>query len=215
MNLIAFPHYTCGGLLCDIFNNMFSEQASNGGLNNPYHGIGKISDADTVLLDYNVELFNDRIKKFADTDIYIGTHCWPGLLNLNQFSQTINITTMTFRSRAYRWIRAYHHYYVKSQPWLTVSGIQRIDKERETAKNYLISFPTVDNPHCHNIEFSEIVDNTAEFQSLVKNYNFIPHYDRWTKLNDFLYKSDIWNSCAIQRLHEAESEISLKKYYVY
>jgi hypothetical protein len=215
MNLIAFPHYTCGGLLCDIFNNMFSEQNSLGGLNNLYHSIGKFGDTDTVFLDYDVELFNDRIKKYINTDVYIGTHCWPGLLNLDQFDQIINITTLTFRSRAYRWVRAYHHYYVKSEPWLSETGMQRIDKERETAKNYLTAFPLVNGPRVHNIEFSEIVDNTVEFQLLVKNYDFRPHIQRWIKLNDFLYDPEIWNSSAIRRFHEAELEVNLNKYYVY
>jgi hypothetical protein len=89
----------------------------------------------------------------------------------------------------------------------------RIDKERETAKNYLQSFQPV--PGCHNIEFSEIVDNTTEFQTLVKNYDFVPHITRWQELNNFLYHCDIWNSVAVYRFHEAEAEVNLNRYYVY
>ncbi|CAB4138134.1 hypothetical protein UFOVP328_327 [uncultured Caudovirales phage] len=215
MKLICFPHYTAGGLLCDILNNLFSEQHSNGGLNNPYHSIGKIGDHATVMVDYDVDQLNKKIKQYVDTDVTIGTHCWPGQLDLDQFELTINITTATFRSRAYRWARAYHHYYVKSEPWTAVSGMDRIDKERETAKNYLQSFLPVNHARCHNLEFSEIVDNTAEFQTLMQEHDFLPHMDRWTKLNDFLYQDNFWNSAPVHRLHQAELEVNLNKYYVY
>jgi hypothetical protein len=215
MKLICFPHYTAGGLFCDIFNRMFSEQQSYGGLNNPYHGLGKINNDAIVLTDYDVDQFNSQVEPYVSTDLTIGTHCWPGRLNLDQYELTINITTATFRSRAYRWLRVYYHYYVKTDPWQAVSGIDRIDKERETAKSYLEPFVPVDHPTCRNLEFSEIVDNTAEFQSLVKDYDFAPHIQRWSKVNDFLYDSDVWNSQAMRRFHEAELEIKLNKHYAY
>jgi len=215
MKLICFPHYTAGGLLCDIFNNIFSKQHSNGGLNNPYHNVGKIGDHSSVLIDYDLDQLNKKIKQYINTDSTIGTHCWPGQLNLDQFELTINITTATFRSRAYRWARAYHHYYVKSQPWLAVSGMDRIDKERETAKNYLQPFLPVEHARCHNIEFSEIVDNTIEFQTLLQTHNFLPHMNRWIGLNKFLYQPNFWNSAPMHRFHQAELEINLNKHYVY
>jgi hypothetical protein len=44
MNLICFPHYTCGGLLCDIMEDTMSEFADNGGIASPTHNVGKIGD---------------------------------------------------------------------------------------------------------------------------------------------------------------------------
>lgn len=215
MNLICFPHYTCGGLLCDIFNNMFSEPNPHGGLGNFYHRVGGIGDTATVMTEYHAETLIKKLEQYKDTDYYIGTHCWPGRLDLNQFKKTIIVTTTTFRSKAYRWIRAYHHYFSKSDPWLEVSGQSRIDKERETAKNYLESFLPVNHAQCCNIEFSEVVDDTTEFRHLVGCCDVERHINRWRDLNNFLYSPSLWNSAPIQRLHEAEFEFNLNRYYAY
>ena len=59
------------------------------------------------------------------------------------------------------------------------------------------------------------MDNTAEFQTLMQEHDFLPHMDRWTKLNDFLYQDNFWNSAPVHRLHQAELEVNLNKYYVY
>lgn len=217
MNLICFPHYTCGGLLCDILNGTFSEIAPHGGVASISHGLGKIGDSDTVMIDYDQETFIDMIEnlKLQYTNEWIGTHCWPGRLDLAVAEQVVVVTTTTFRSKLYRWIRAYHHYYLKSDPWITVTGQQRIDKERETAKNYLIAFDPVFQPNAVNIEFAEVVENSAEFQNFTAHNDIGQHLDRWRKINSFLYDPNIWSSTAFQRFYEAESETCLKKYYVY
>jgi len=134
MKLICFPHYTAGGLLCDIFNNMFSKQHPNGGLNNPYHSVGKIGDHSSVLIDYDVDQLNKKIKQYINTDSTIGTHCWPGQLNLDQFELTINITTATFRSRAYRWARAYHHTMLKVNPGCQCRAWTELTKNEKLPK---------------------------------------------------------------------------------
>ena len=58
MNLICFPHYTCGGVLCDILNQTFSPVLSHGGLGSIHHAIGKIGD-------YPTRKANRRIKKLT------------------------------------------------------------------------------------------------------------------------------------------------------
>ena len=78
------------------------------------------------------------------------------------------ITTTTSRSKIYRWTRANYHYYEKSVPWQSTHGMDRIDKERETAKNYLKPFLPVFGANTVNIEFSEIVEQTPQFLNLVK-----------------------------------------------
>jgi hypothetical protein len=217
MNLICFPHYTCGGLLCDILNRTFSEIAPNGGVNSIGHRLGKIGDSDTVMIDYDQEMFLNMIEnlKLQYTNEWIGTHCWPGRLDLSVAEQVVVVTTTTFRSKLYRWIRAYHHYYLKSEPWASVADQQRIDKERETAKNYLIAFEPVFQPNVVNIEFAEVVENSVEFQNLVAHCDVGRHLDRWRNINSFLYDPNIWSSTAFQRFYEAESEVCLNKHYVY
>jgi hypothetical protein len=217
MNLICFPHYTCGGLLCDILNGTFSQIAPNGGVASIGHTLGKIGDSDTVMIDYDQKIFLDRLEKLKlrHTNEWIGTHCWPGCIDLSVAEQVMVVTTTTFRSKLYRWIRAYHHYYLKSGPWVSVAGQQRIDKERETAKNYLVAFDPVFQPNVVNIEFAEVVENSVEFQNLTALSDIGKHLDRWRKINSFLYDPSIWSSTAFQRFYEAELETCLNKYYVY
>jgi len=216
MNLICFPHYTCGGLLCDIMNKTFSKVASNGGIASIYHALGKIGDADTEFVDYDSQ---DLIKKIqeinCDQSTWVGTHCWPGKLDLSMFNRVIAVTTTSYRSKLYRWTRAYHHYYLKSIPWTSLQGQHRIDKERETAKNYLKSFDPVFHPNVINIEFSEIVENSIEFQQLIYPEKINDHLERWKSINKFLYEDNIWNGIPFKRFYEAESECNLDKYYVY
>jgi hypothetical protein len=216
MNLICFPHYTCGGLLCDILNETFSEIASNGGIGSIKHALGKIGDSDTVFIDYDTNLLMDTLKKInvAPTD-WVGTHCWPEKLDLTMFNQVIIVTTTTSRSKMYRWIRAYYHYYFHSLPWLEATGQARIDKERETAKNYIKPFLPFVGKNVINIEFSEIVETSPEFLKLTQGLDITRHMDRWKSVNYFLYDTDIWNSTAFRRFHEAELETQLKKYYIY
>lgn len=213
MKIISFPHYTCGGLLCDILNKTFSPIGSNGGINSIQHSVGKIGDADSVMVDYDPQIL---IKKLRDlqTNDWIGTHCWMGNLDLSGIERLINVTTMTYRSRFYRWVRVYHHYYKSSGPWQGLQGTEEIDKQRETAKNYLDSFQTIHHPHVINLEFSDVVECKPSFLKILDE-NSKKHIDRWKSINNFLYDPDLWQSDAANRFHEAEYEITLQKLYVY
>ena len=216
MNLICFPHYTCGGLLCDILNNTFSAVGNNGGIASVVHGLGKIGDTDTVFTDFDPLEFQNTISALdVLPDQWIGTHCWPGRIDTSIFNQIILITTTTFRSKIYRWMRAYYHYYEKSAPWLSATDMNRIDKERETAKNYIVPFEPVVRPNITNIEFAEIVETSIEFKNLMADKDISSHIDRWKSVNKFLYNSDIWKSNPVIRYYEAESEAFLQKHYVY
>jgi hypothetical protein len=216
MNLICFPHYTCGGLLSDILNETFSTVGTNGGIQSINHSLGKIGDSATTLTDYETEFFMEHLKKLnVEDSAWIGTHCWPGKLNLKMFNQVIIVTTTTFRSKLYRWTRAYYHYYFQSAPWAELTGQPRIDKERETAKNYLVPFMPVHQPGITNIEFAEIVEQTVEFKNLIHEKALDCHMDRWQRINKFLYDTNIWASDPFKRFYEAELETQLSKYYVY
>ena len=214
MNLICFPHYTCGGLLSDILNETFSTVGTNGGIQSINHSLGKIGDSATTLTDYNTEFFMEQLKKLnVEDSAWIGTHCWPGPLPLHEFQQVINVTTATYRSRLYRWIRAYYLYYSHSEPWLCLTGQQRVDKERETAKNYLIAFEPVYHSQVINIEFAEIVEQQPSFTNIVDCNSAA--LVQWRDTNSFLYNQDLWSSTAAARFHEAELETQLDTQYVY
>lgn len=216
MKLICFPHYTCGGLLCDIFEQKFSLVLPNGGLKSFAHSIGKIGDSVDVYDEYDPEIF---YKKISEIDSgyagYIGTHCHPAKINLDQFDHVLLITTSTYRSKVYRWTRAYYHYFLKSSDWANLQGIDKIDKERETAKNYIKPFTPVVHKNVTNIEFSDIVENSENFKFSIGKCNYVPHLDRWKQLNSFLYADDFWHLVPVQRFHEAEFERNLNSSYRY
>ncbi len=216
MNLICFPHYTCGGLLCDIFNETFSEVGENGGIKSIHHSLGKIGDAADIFETYDPQLLYNIINKYDVTENqWIATHCHPAILDYSKFNRILIITTTTFKSKIYRWIRSYYHYYCKSDTWQDLGGLERIDKERETAKNYLKPFLPIMADNVTNIEFSEIVENSIEFKQLIGNLELNRHMDRWKQLNSFLYDTDIWTSIPLKRFYEAELEINLGKEYRY
>jgi hypothetical protein len=212
MNLVCFPHYTCGGLLCDIFSDKFSPVAANGGIASVEHSVGKIGDTASVLTEFSVEQFMQSVKTVPD-GAWVGTHCWPGALPLDQFERVIVITTTTYRSRVYRWLRAYHHYY--SKRWSEISGMELIDKTRETAKNYTVPFDPVFDQQVENVEFADVVETTAEFEYLTQGHSTEQHMTRWKNLNNFLYKSDLWNDPVAVEFARAEHEINLRQHYRY
>lgn len=212
MKLICFPHYTCGGLLCDILNDTFSNIGRYGGINSVEHRLGKIGDVDTINTDFSISELISRLES-VDTNNWIGTHCWPGQLPLDKFDCIICVTTSTWPSKVYRWLRAYHHYF--SPQWTQLTGIELVDKIRETAKNYHVPFDPVVANNIINLEFAEIVENTAEFQHVVKRHNLSKHIDRWQSINNFLYKESLWNDPLVKAFYQAEVEINLQRYYKY
>jgi hypothetical protein len=97
-------------------------------------------------------------------------------------------------------------------PW-QLSGMNLIDKQRETAKNYVVPFTPVGK--AINIEFSEIVENSIQFQHLISGHDAHNSLHRWREVNAFLYAADFWQSIPVQRYYEAELELSLNQSYVY
>ena len=214
INLICFPHYTAGGLLCDILNDTFSSVGPHGGINSIAHKLGKIGDMDTVLVNYDVSELLKQVEQIPD-NVWVGTHCWPARLPHEKFNKIINVTTTTHRSKCYRWSRSYYHYFVPEWKSLNLTGMELIDKCRETAKNYLVPFEPVFAENVINIEFADIVENTQEFQRLIPKNSIKKHLERWQQLNDFLYDKQLWNHDLVKFLFQAEAEIQLNRYYIY
>lgn len=216
MKIVCFPHYTCGGLLCDILNNTFSSVGPHGGLVGLHHNLGKVKfiDTNSILDNFDSREFVDLIKQ-TKTTRWVSTHCWPGNVDTNEFEKVIVVSTNTYKSRLYRWIRSYHHYYSKEPSWSDITDQEKIDKERETAKNYLQPFEAVHKPNVVNIEFSEVVDQSVSFRKLVENCDYHKHIVRWREINNFLYNDNLLNSRAAKRFHEAEMEILQNQHYIY
>jgi hypothetical protein len=214
INLICFPHYAAGGLLCDILSDTFSNLGPYGRIDSLSHHVGKIGDTSTVLTEYNVTEFMAKISNMPD-NVWVGTHCWPGPLDCSQFGQIINVTTTTHRSKCYRWLRVYYHYFKDSWDTMQFSDDQKLDKCRETAKNYLIAFEPVFASNVVNIEFADIVENTMEFRRIMPKHNLEKHLQRWCQINSFLYDKNLWNSDPIKIFYQAETEVCLQRHYVY
>jgi hypothetical protein len=179
MKLLCFPHYAAGGLLCDIFENKFSPVLEHGGLGSISHSYGKIGDSESIFTDFDQNKFGLFLSTAQDH--IIGTHCWPGHMDLTMCDQVILITTETTRSKIYRWLRAWHLYFSKQDHVRHLTGIELIDKQRETAKNYLQPFSVI--PQYCNLEFADIVETTAEFYDLLDGIDIRQHMDRWKNLN--------------------------------
>ena len=213
MKLICFPHYTAGGLLCDILRREFSPMAANGGVGSMAHSLGKIGDSNTVFTDFDAELLTSACLPYQSLDISIGTHCWPGNIDVTNYKEVMLITTETTKSKVYRWLRAWHLYFSKIPEVQKLRGMPLIDKQRELAKNYLIPFRVVLG--AVNIEFADLVENTNEFTSLLQEFPTEPHLSRWKETNKFLYDSNLWNNDLVQRYYEAEFEVAHDRFYKY
>jgi hypothetical protein len=214
LNLICFPHYTCGGLLCDILNDTWSRVGKRGDILSIHHGLGKIGDVNTVFTEFDPQELLNKVKNLTVSEnTWIGTHCWPTTDLVKKFNQVIVVTTATSRSQIYRWARAYQHFF-KPQ-WENLTGMERIDKMRETAKNYVIPFDPTQDTKVINLEFADVVENTPEFQRAIQTRDCNQHMDRWQEINSFLYDEDFWNSDAAKSFYQAEHEVKLGRYYIY
>lgn len=213
-NLVCFPHYTCGALLCDILNDTWSNLGSNGNILNQAHDLGKIGDSESVFTEFNENILINRKNQWSLPEgTWIGTHCWPSEKLCNEFKQIILVTTSTSRSQIYRWARAYHHFF--EPKWTDLGGIERVDKIRETAKNYILPFSPVKQPNVVNLEFAEIVENTITFQHVMQPHPVQHHISRWQHVNSFLYDQNFWNNVAAKSFYQAQYEYELGNYYRY
>lgn len=222
-NLICFPHYTSGGLLTDILNNHCSETNTLGGLSSIEHNIGKIGDSNSIFTNFTQQEFDSIINKAQHSQLpdgtWLSTHCWPGNISVEKFNKIILVTTATYKSKIYRWARAYHYYYKPKDNITIFDDLELIDKHRQNAKNYLQAFCPLYNTNVYNIEFSEIVEETVYFTQLIDQMNtanFLKkHMENWKKTNIFLYSDTFWNSFPVIRYYEAEYETHIKESYIY
>jgi hypothetical protein len=191
---------------------------NNGGIQSINHSIGKIGDTNSVFVEVvqkDVDLIINNAKSINLPDnAWIGTHCWLGNVRFNNFGTIINITTETTKSKLYRWLRAYHHYFAPALQGSIMSELEEIDKMRENAKQYLIPFVKIQGKNVINLEFFDVVENTTKFKHTVQT-STAKHLKRWQQINSFLYEQELWNSFPAKRFFEAEYETVLEADYMY
>jgi hypothetical protein len=221
MNLVCYPHYTGGGLLCNILNKTPEFRTKIGETVTSMEHFLFIGDNWSVYDSYDVAEFDQTYEKVFKQGFnpdwlskrFLGTHCHPILLDTAKFSNVISITTESLQSKLYRWLRAYNLFF-KPQ-WEQYTGMGRIDLMRETAKSYLTPFYQCDKPNIHHIEFSDIVNKTSKLTTLCQHLVVDPdlsRVDTWVEKNQFIFSRDTpeYNS-----FMEADYEVSTKEHYAY
>jgi len=179
-----------------------------------YHEAGKIGDSDTIFDKFDIDDLMYRVKNLdLDDSKWISSHCWLGP-HTHLFEQVINITTETYKSKLYRWLRTYYHYFSIKQDWKDLIGIDSIDKARETAKNYIVPFKSIIADNVINIEFADIVENQTAIKKMgIKNIE--KYMTTWKSKNAFLYDNHIMITEPVKRFHEAEHEMITGMSYIY
>lgn len=211
-NLVYAPHYTCGGLICDMLNQTWSPVTSGGGIGSDLHQQGKkLGDSSQIFTEFNETELIQILNRYPDSD-WIGAHCYPTPGVISSANNLILVTTATTKSRIYRFARAYYHYFLPQ--WQEITGLELIDKTRETAKEYTVASTPLIHNKIYNLEFSDVVECTPEFQRFAGSLAWQKHISRWQQINHFLF-DDFWSSPPVLRYYEAEYEVNLQRYYAY
>lgn len=193
MKLVCFPNYTCGAIFCDILNLESSTVGTNYNFYSANHNRGKIEKVDNYDgRNYNPQdLYDLTLNANLSQSVknkWLGTHCWPGLIDTNRYDKVINITTSSKLSRVYRYARIFY---------TSVAGKYPGKPYPFRPKNihlYNNGFSKIDSPNTINIEFEDWVNLTCEVENILLTLSNAPNnkhfYQRrvaWVKINDFLY----------------------------
>lgn len=193
MNLIAYPAWTCGGLFCDILNKTLSPIDNNGGIGLPaLKGLLIVHGNNT---QDNIA-FREKIKSVdLSQDIWVGTHTYPELTDLQYFNKVIIVNLTTPKSITYRYARILHQ---------CIHG-NGINGNRKLSSPKLWDTPVFDRllaNNVDNIEFEDVVEwNGALVQLFNKHLSkqdqpFIDNRKNvWQNLNKFLYDSLYVGTC--------------------
>jgi hypothetical protein len=218
MNLVCYPHYAAGGLICNILNQPpDSGSHISSTVENLEHFLF-IGDNWTVYDDFDVADFElkrqEVLKHYRPIRPWLGTHCHPQPLDTSTFVHVVTINTESIESQLFRWLRAYNLYF-KPQ-WTEYSGIERQDLMRETAKSYLKPFYKTNRNNIHNIELHDIVKTTAKFIRLcntLSNNPDLTKVDKWLEGNSFLVNYQ--STPEYDSFMQADYEVSTQEHYEY
>jgi len=193
MNLIAYPAWTCGGLLCDILNKTLSPVDKNGGIGLPYHkGLLIVHGGNTN----DNSMFKEKVKTIDLTeDIWVGTHTYPDEIDITYFNKVIVVNLTTCASITYRYARILYQ-------CLYGNGINGNRKPSEPDTWRCPAFNKIFGDNVDNIEFEDVVKWNKNLVDLLDKHcnkedqSFIDNRKRvWTTLNKFLYDRDYIESC--------------------
>jgi hypothetical protein len=190
MNLVCFPNFTAGGLLCDLYNKT-QTLIQHGTVRNKEHSVLKISNFDNpnkfVWDDVVYVLWEKRCKQLSANIVgkYYGTHLpAQGIRNKSDFTHIINITTNSHNSKFYRWLR-YYYLEIDNRFWLdTESKINSKKVQMDNYKNFVLQTSSYDDIDCENVEFSDIVNGSYIQKKLLDE----SYFQDWKKQNNFLFE---------------------------
>jgi hypothetical protein len=192
MNLICFPNYTCGAILCDILNKESSQVGKNNNFYSAKHNYGKIPANTYNGKEYDPKLLYDKTLRLDNVQqlkgAWIGTHCWPGLIDNTLYENIICISTENRNSKIYRFARVF--YTMVAGRWPD----QPKPQKPKDIMYYNAPFEKVHKSNIINIEFEHWVNLTPQVEDVLlrlagheyKNH-FIARRKKWIEINDFLY----------------------------
>jgi hypothetical protein len=177
MNLVCFANHTGGGIVCDLLNNANSP-LSGIRVRSTAHGVLKMGDTGRVHRQFDKDHWQ-FLKQQVETDPFlskswVGTHCHPSCIPdvyLNEFTKIIAITTETWESKWYRYLRLVH------------GNLQPTKMPIEESASYLVAETFESHAKCVNIEFKEVVNGNFVKAFALNTETF----NKWTEANNFLY----------------------------
>lgn len=186
MNLVCFANHTAGGLLCDLLNDTRSQIDAPILYKNIEHHVFTFKNNARVCRYFDEATWTQREKRIIDSskDIWYGTHIHPSSIPesyFNKFNKVIAITTVTKRSKFYRFLRCY---YLNDMAFTVNSIINSPKKDPEQIAE-LIKETFEPDHRCINIEFEDIVDGKYVSEN---NLN-MDQLNIWKNHNNFLFSN--------------------------
>lgn len=199
MNLVCFPSFCAGAIVCDLLNCEKSNESTRGGIDNFNSSKLKISNNRNNSPGWKKFFFEKNLKSLNLNDNnWIGTHNWPTEVDTTVFDKVLIITTENKMSRIYRLMRAFFLY--KGFKKLHNSTNENIDENlaKLDLSRFKFNFDKYHSNNTINIEFEEIVEWSENFSNFVKqnsiNYSQ-EHFDErkeyWKNSNKFLYDNSL------------------------
>lgn len=201
MNLICFPTYCAGAILCDLLNYEKSNE-SKGGIDNLNSSKLKVPfNKNNTILWYNI-FFEKKIKNLdLNQNIWLGTHCWPSEVDTTRFEKVLLVYTNSKMSRVYRLMRAYFLFDNLHKKYnFDNDKLKDIDEKLQKLNltEFKFDYASVDDSNIVTLDFEDIVQWTNDFHDFTKqnslNYSldhFIERKNYWKTTNYFLYEQSI------------------------
>lgn len=179
MNLVCYPSYCAGALVCDLMNNKTSK-IGNGPIDNPDSNFFKISCIGVYVQKAYDRKQWDKVFNLYNSlewskNNWVGTHVHPSAIhNLHLFDKVINITDIKKISKLYRFLR--------------LVNIEESFKDDRYMPSLIKQLKDTffDHSSCINIEFDDIVQGR-----FVSDFNLnLEHFENWKSKNPWLYNMD-------------------------